>query len=88
MSGAIRACGVPTAIARIAIGSGEVRVHLHQDGGPSVDIRWFERFAGPANVLTSTKTGIVVPVEDLGEVIAALKQAEQVSRRERIGGRA
>jgi hypothetical protein len=73
--------------ARVAIGPGEVRIVLYRDAAAGlVDLRWFEPFAGPAQALTPTKTGLTIPVEDLGEIIQGLQVAEKLARQSPQGG--
>lgn len=64
-----------------------LRIRLQIAGGHQVaDIRRFEPFAGPARVMTASRVGITLPVENLAELIEALKAAEHRFRAHRAGG--
>ena len=79
--------GPQETLARVHIGSDEVRVILHrQPSGGLVDVRWFEPFAGPALALTPTKTGVTVPVEHLDEIIRGLQTARKLVEEEQVDG--
>jgi hypothetical protein len=78
--------GESLTVSKTAIGSGELRVLLYPGANPKVDLRWFEPGGGPAAVPMPTKDGIAIPLEDIGDIIEGLKQAELRFRRDRIGG--
>ncbi len=81
-----KAIGHSVAVSMVSIGSGELRILLYPGANPKVDLRWFEPGGGPAAVPMPTRDGIAIPIEDIGDVIDGLKQAELRFRRDRMGG--
>jgi hypothetical protein len=78
----------PVDIASINVsGDAVLRLRMEERNGRLVlDLRRLETFAGPAKALTASKAGIAVAIEDLGELVEALKAAELAARTYRIGG--
>jgi hypothetical protein len=49
-------------------------------GRRCIDVRVCEPFAGPAKLMTGTKIGFTLPVENIGKLIDALSEAERQAR--------